>query len=191
MPRQTVRLSSAQLLERSRAGDSSALGQLVELYLPRLRRWASGRLPMAARQLVDTEDLVQETIIAALRNLDHVEVRGEGALQAYLRRALSNRLTDVYRRYARVPATKNLDSQLPATNPSPLEEAIGTEAVARYESALARLTPSDREAVILRIEMCCEYDEIANALGKTSSANARVAVSRALARLAQEMNRGV
>src|SRR4051812_20935327 len=95
-----TRLSSADLLERSRAGDSAALGTLVELYLPRMRRWASGRLPVAARQLVDTEDIVQDTIIAALRNLDHVQIRDEGALQAYLRKALVNRVTDIYRKFA-------------------------------------------------------------------------------------------
>jgi RNA polymerase sigma-70 factor (ECF subfamily) len=147
-------------------------------------------MPAAARQLLDTEDIIQETIVAALRNLDHVEVRGEGALQAYLRRALANRLTDVYRRFSNRHAHESLDSQIPASEPSPLEEAIGTEAAARYEEALARLSPTDREAVILRIEMCCEYEEIATALRKSPPAHARMAVSRALARLAREMKDG-
>jgi RNA polymerase sigma-70 factor, ECF subfamily len=183
--------STTDLLARSRAGDSAALTGLVQIYLPRMRRWASGRLPAAARQMLDTEDIIQETIVAALRNLDHVEVRGEGALQAYLRRALTNRLTDVYRRFGERHAQESLDSQIPAGGPSPLEEAIGIEAEARYERALARLSPTDREAVILRIEMCCDYEEIAVAHRKSSAAHARVAVSRALARLAREMTHDV
>jgi len=49
------------------------------------------------------------------------------------------------------------------------------------------LSASDREAIVLRIELCHDYDQIAMQLGKTTAASARVAVSRALARLAREM----
>lgn len=182
--------SSADLLRRVRAGDERALDRLVETYLPRLRRWATGRMPAGARDMLDTEDLVQDTIIAALRNLDHVEVRGPGALQAYLRRALANRLTDLYRRQARRPPAGPLGSDLPALAPSPLEEALGQEVLGRYEAGLGRLSAGDRELVILRIELRCGYDEIAASTGKSSAAHARVAVSRAIARLAREMDRG-
>ena len=40
----------------------------------------------------------------------------------------------------------------PAAAPSPLEETIGSEALERYESALARLSPSDRELIVARVE---------------------------------------
>lgn len=180
-------VSSLALLDRARAGDQAALNELLKIYLPRLRRWASGRLPGGARDMIDTEDVVQETVIAALRNLEQIEVRGVGALQAYLRRAISNRLVDVHRQQGRRPARDQVASNLPSLSPSPLEEAIGGEVLERYERALVRLSPGDREAVILRIEMCCDYDEIALALDKSSAAHARTAVSRALARLSREM----
>ena len=179
--------SSMHLLVRVREGDSVALDELIARYLPRLRRWATGRLPVGARDLMDTDDIVQDSMIATLRNLDHLEIRGEGALQAYLRQALSNRLTDAYRRARNRPVGGELPSDLPACNPSPLEEAIGQEAVNRYERSLMALKSEDREAVILRIELCYDYDEIAAILGKSSAATARVAVSRALARLSHEM----
>jgi RNA polymerase sigma factor (sigma-70 family) len=140
--------------------------------------------------MLDTADVVQDTLVAALRRLDKVAIDGEGALQAYLRQALKNRLTDLYRRATQPVARADLSPELPAADPSPLERAIGAEAVERYESALERLSPGDREAVILRIEMCCPYEEIARTLGKTSAAHARVAVSRALARLSREMSNG-
>jgi RNA polymerase sigma-70 factor (ECF subfamily) len=179
--------SSMHLLVRVREGDSVALDELIARYLPRLRRWATGRLPVGARDLLDTDDIVQDSMIATLRNLDHVEIRGEGALQAYLREAVNNRLTDAYRRVRNRPVGGDLPSDLPASNPSPLEEAIGQEAVNRYERSLKALKSEDREAVILRIELCYDYDEIAAILGKSSAATARVAVSRALARLSHEM----
>jgi hypothetical protein len=53
--------SSLTLLERVKGGDSHALNGLLQHYLPRLIRWASGRVPRWARDMPDTEDLVQET----------------------------------------------------------------------------------------------------------------------------------
>ena len=179
--------SSGELLHRAQAGDQAALASLISLYLPRLRRWARGRLPAPARDVLETEDVVQDTIIAAVRNLDQLEIRGEGALQAYLRRALANRFTDLYRRTHDRPAHADLDSQLPAAAASPLELTIGAEALARYEAALLRLTERDRQAIMLRIELCCGYDEISATLGTSGASHARVVVNRALTRLAREM----
>jgi RNA polymerase sigma-70 factor (ECF subfamily) len=70
---------------------------------------------------------------------------------------------------------------------SPLEEAIGREAVDRYERALTRLRSEEREAIIARVEMGYSYEELAEALGKPSSDAARKAAERALVRLAEEM----
>lgn len=180
--------SSVLLLARARAGDDAALNEVLGRYLPRLRRWASGRLPLSARGLLDTEDIVQETLIKTLRNLNRLEVGNEGALQAYLRQAISNRLTDLYRQGRRRPEGDELRSDTPALDPSPLEVAIGSEALARYERSLEKMKPEDREAVILRIEFQYSYDEIAEMLGKASAAAARMTVSRALTRLSREMS---
>jgi RNA polymerase sigma-70 factor (ECF subfamily) len=178
------------LLERMRAGDDSALNRLMDRYLPRLSRWASGRLPQWARDLSDTDDLVQDTLIRSVANLDHFESRGEGALQAYLRGAVMNRIRDEIRRRQRIPAAAPLDSGMPAAGQSPLEKAIGAEALAKYDRALERLDQETREAVIARIEMGCSYGEVAELMGKPSADAARMTVSRALVRLAEEMRRG-
>ena len=180
--------STVDLLARAQRGDQRALDDLLGRYVPRLSRWASGRLPPAARSLVDNEDVIQDTLVRAFKHIERFEVRGEGALQAYLRQALANRLTDLYRAHHRLPALEGVASDLPATGPSPLEESIGSEAVERYEAALGRLKAEDREAVIMRIELDCAYDEIAAAMDKPSAAAARMAVGRALARLAREMS---
>ena len=65
----------------------------------------------------------------------------------------------------------------------------GCTALAKYDRALERLDAETREAVIARIEMGCSYAEIAEAMGKPSPDAARMAVSRALVRLAEEMRR--
>lgn len=116
-------------------------------------------------------------------------MRHEGALQAYLRQGIVNRIRDEFRRAGRRPTTEELDAAVPDFGASPLEEAIGRETLDRYERALARLRPQDREAIIARIEMDCTNEEIAAALGKPSANAARMAVERALVRLAEEMRR--
>ena len=180
---------TVDLVERAKAGNSDALNQLFARFLPALRRWASGRLPRWSRDLMDTDDLVQETVIRAMKRIDQFESRHEGALQAYLRQAIVNRIRDEVRRAQRVPAAAELDEAERDRAASPLELTIGREAVERYESALARLRPEEREAIVARIEMDCSYQEVAEALGKPSADAARMTVSRALLRLAEEMNR--
>jgi RNA polymerase sigma-70 factor, ECF subfamily len=183
--------STFDLVQRAKAGDRDAVDRLFARHLPPLRRWASGRLPRWTRDLMDTDDLVQETVFRAIKRIESFEPRHEGALQAYLRQAIVNRIRDEVRRSVRSPAATELDENESDRSASPLEEAIGREAVERYEAALARLRPEEREAIVARVEMDCSYQEVAQALDKPSADAARMAVSRALLRLAQEMNRGV
>jgi RNA polymerase sigma-70 factor (ECF subfamily) len=138
---------------------------------------------------MDTDDLVQETVGRAVNRIDAFEPRHEGALQAYLRQAVMNRIRDEVRRRMRGPTVTELAVDTPDVSASPLEEAIGSEAVDRYEAALARLRPEEREAIVARVEMDGTYEQVAQALGKPSKDAARMAVSRALLRLAEEMSR--
>ncbi len=182
--------STFDLVERAKSGDGEALNRLFARYLPTLRRWASGRLPRWTRDLMDTDDLVQETVFRAVKRIGAFESRHEGALQAYLRQAIVNRIRDEVRRKQRSPVAAELSDNESDQSASPLDQAIGAEAVERYEAALARLKPEEREAIVARVEMDCSFQELADALGKPSADAARMAVSRALVRLAEEMNRG-
>ena len=138
---------------------------------------------------MDTDDLVQETMFRAVNRLDRFESRHEGALQAYLRQAIVNRIRDEIRRTKRSPSATELDENESDHGASPLEAAIGAEALDRYDAALARLRPEEREAIVARVEMDGTYLQVAQALGKPSADAARMAVSRALLRLAEEMSR--
>ncbi len=179
--------STRELLEQAQKGDRSSLDRLLTRYLPRFRRWASGRLPKAARDLLDTEDLVQETLLQTVRNLDHLEDRGEGAFQAYVRASLRNRIQDQLRRLARRGVGDSLPDGLITEECSPIESLVGKETLERYEAALEKLSPVEREAVVGRVELGFSYAELAEGLGKPSADAARMTVSRALIRLAEEM----
>jgi DNA-directed RNA polymerase specialized sigma24 family protein len=77
----------------------------------------------------------------------------------------------------------------PGVAASPLDSAVGCEAVRRYEAALATLTPRDRVVVRGRIELQWSYDELAEAIGVIRATTARAAVTRALGRLIEAMKR--
>jgi RNA polymerase sigma-70 factor (ECF subfamily) len=130
---------------------------------------------------------VQDTLFQTFQKLENFEVRGEGALYAYLRQATLNRIRDELRRAKRRPPREELDPGLHDHGRSPLEEAIGQQAVERYERALATLTQEAREAVVARIELGYTHEEVARLLGKPTANAARMTVERAIVQLARQM----
>lgn len=176
-----------ELVVRAREGDRLAVEALLERCLPSLKRWAHGRLPLAARGSLDTGDLVQETAMHVLRRLDTFEPRHVGAMQAYLRMAVINRIRDEVRRITRTPPPSELVEEPEADLTSPLEGAIQAEAYERYRQALTALDARDREMIVARVEAQWTNQEIAARFNMRSVDAARMAVSRALRRLSDRL----
>jgi len=184
---------SQELLRRARAGDSQALDRLFQRYLPFLYRWAHGRIPGWARNSFDTADVVQETVLQTIRNLGSFEPQREGALLAYLRRSLLNRIRDRFRYAMRHPTAAALtpaDETSLDDAASPLDLAISEEDRRRYEEGLSLLTPAEREAIVGRVELGYSYEQLALILKKPTPGAARLFVRRALLRLSDEMRCG-
>lgn len=179
--------STLDLLGRAHRGDGPALTTLLERFRPRLTRWSTGRIPERARGMLETADLVQDVLVRTVRRLDLFEPRSRGEFHSYLRHALQNRIRDELRRVGARPGGVPLLGHEADAAPSPLELAIGRDQCARYEAALTRLKPEDREAIIAKMELQCSYTELAEVLGKPSADAARMTVSRALLRLAREI----
>jgi RNA polymerase sigma factor (sigma-70 family) len=179
--------TSLELVIRANAGDDAAVAALYERYRPRLQRWAHNRLPPAARGPLQTEDLVQDTLTHVLEHLSAFNPRHEGAFQGYVRKTLLNRIRDVARSQKRRGLRDALDSDIVADEASPLDIAVGQETLERYDRALERLRPEDRDLIIARIEMGRSYDEMRVMFERPSTAAVHMALSRALIKLAKEM----
>jgi len=175
------------LLARVRQGDERARERLLARMLPPLRAWAHQRLPRRARDLAETDDLVQVTLIRVLSRLEGFEPRGEGALLAYLRQILLNLVRDELRRTVRREPREPLRDDHADPGVSELERQVGRETLERYETALQRLGEEQRQAVVLKVEMGYSNAEIAEALGRPSADAARVFTARAIAQLAEAM----
>jgi RNA polymerase sigma-70 factor (ECF subfamily) len=180
-------LATVDLVERARGGDESAWETLMRRYRGPLQRFARSRLARQRHHLADTDDVVQDVTINVFRRLHRIELRFPGALLAYLRRSVSNRVADEQRRAIRQGPTATLDDNVPDGQRSPLEATIAADKVRAYRLALLALSADDRLAIVLRLERGEAYDAIATRLGKPTPNAARVAVARAMFKLAKQM----
>jgi RNA polymerase sigma factor (sigma-70 family) len=172
-----------ELIVRAKTGDRDATEALLQRCLPPLKRWAHGRLPTAARGALDTDDIVHHVALQMLKRLEQFEPRHVGAMQAYLREAVINRIRDEVRRIVRQPTQVELPDDLPSDRMSPLEAAIQGEAYERYRVALTSLRPKDRELIVARMEAQWSFAEIAHRFDIPSVDATRMAVTRAMSRL--------
>ncbi|MEN1726841.1 MAG: sigma-70 family RNA polymerase sigma factor [Pseudomonadota bacterium] len=177
--------STRQLIERSNAGDADARSRLASRCLPILRSWARGRLPRYGRDLSETDDLVQITLVRAFNNLKDFDSRGQGAFLAYLRTVLLSCAKDEIRR------TQRARQRLVLADSIRFKQAQGPDSIAEledlevFEHSVNQLPEPKRSAVILRVELGMDYAAIAGELDCVSPNAARMMVQRALAELAK------
>jgi RNA polymerase sigma-70 factor (ECF subfamily) len=182
-------VASRELIDRARDGDQRALSTLFRRQGDRLLRWARGRLPGWARTGTDTRDIVQDALLQTFRRFDGFQDRGKGALQAYLRRAVDNRIQDELRKVRRRPAPTDesvLEGQ-PSIAPSPFEHALDQEQQELFTHALATLTADEQRLVVGRLTLGYNYEQLAALTSRTTAESARQAVRRAVIKLAKAM----
>jgi RNA polymerase sigma-70 factor (ECF subfamily) len=179
--------ATVDLVARIHRGDEAALGILINRYLPSLRRFANHRLSGHARSMIDTDDIVQDALVNTVRRLPHFVCRNPGALLAYLRRAVYNRIVDARRKLIREGEWMPLPDNCAGSAASPLQRVLDKEEIRRYRAALLRLKSRDRQLIMLRVEQGLTYQEIGTQLRIPSPNAARVATVRAIARLASAL----
>lgn len=153
--------------------------------LPRLRRWARGRLPRWVRRAADTSDLLQDVVLGTLARLDVFQSRSRLALAAYLRAAVRNRIADEHRRAGRWVCCEVADT-LPSSERTPFDQAVDAETRRRYLAALKQLGRRDRNLIVAHLELDYTHAQLACMIGRSPNA-ARMALTRAMARLARRM----
>jgi RNA polymerase sigma-70 factor (ECF subfamily) len=176
-----------ELVIRARSGDRMAVEAILQRCLPSLKRWAHGRLPAATRGHLDTGDLVQAAALHVLGRLHAFEPRHVGAMQAYLRQTVINRIRDEVRRVTRRPVPVELLDEHPSDGTSPLEAAIRAETYQRYRDAPTQLSSKDRQMIVARVEVQWSLCEISARFGLRTVDAARMAVTRALRRLTDRL----
>jgi RNA polymerase sigma-70 factor, ECF subfamily len=177
--------TTTSLIRRFQAGNAEAREELLARCLPALRRWAHGRLPAWGRDLAETEDLVQTSLLRAAQSLESFRPERQGAFLAYLRQILMNVLRDELRRSRRQPHTGLEAGALEAA--AEPRRAAAPEDLLAYEAALESLDDRQRQAVVLRLEFGMTFPEVAAELELPSGNAARMLVTRSLVKIAEAM----
>lgn len=180
-------LATIELVRRIRAGDGGARDLLFRRYLPLLRRWAHGRLPLSARDANDTDDLVQVTLLRALNRIEDFDVRHPGSFLAYLRQILLNEVRAELRK-RRVRGDKIDLETVPLADEteSIVEQLVGHERLRSFERALGELEREDQALIIMRLELGMSYPEIGIDVGLEAN-TVRMRITRAFKKIASRI----
>lgn len=156
----TTSLHDTELLDRTRRGDQTAFGQLVQRYQARVAATVIGMLGPGE----DAEDVGQEVFIRFYRSLD--QYRGEAALATYLTRIAINLSLNALKRRRRRQRWQRLwgDSAVPDL-PDPAQDNDRDDDRALLEQGLRRLDPDARAVITLRLIEGYSTQETADLLG--------------------------
>jgi RNA polymerase sigma-70 factor (ECF subfamily) len=165
------------LVEAARAGDRSALDQLLRRHYDRLHAVCWRMTGGAA----DADDATQEALLAIVRGLDRFDARARFSTWAY--RVAVNACLDELRRRARRPrpvTDEALDRPAPGPGPDSAADRVDIDA------ALIQLAPEFRAAVVLRDLCTLDYAEIAEVL-EIPAGTVRSRIARGRAELARHL----
>jgi RNA polymerase sigma-70 factor (ECF subfamily) len=175
--------SPEQLLARALAGESLALGKLLERYRGYLALLARVQIGRRLQGKVDAADLVQDTFLEAHQNWERFRGTTEAELLHWLRRILATRVADLMRRYlgsqcrdVRLEcelaaeldrSSQDMDCGLLAKQDSPSQQVAQREQGVLLADALALLPEDYREVLILRHLEGLTFPEVAERMGRT------------------------
>ena len=193
-PQMTLRAQQSEsgfddLLCRAKAGQTGAIGSLMQWYVKYLTILASTQLDGRVRRRVSPSDIVQETLMAAHRDFHAFRGASQGELLAWLRQILIHALhrsiaqhikaekRDVRRDVSIDQMSErleesacNLAKRLPAIGDSPSAAMQRREGEIEFANRLSELSDSYREVIVLRILQGLSFDEIAARMNRTSGA---------------------
>jgi RNA polymerase sigma-70 factor (ECF subfamily) len=185
--------SVTTLLLEARGGSEQALNSLFEQCGERLLSLIRLRMGPKLRSRMESEDLLNATLLRAFRSFDSLEARNTPALMAWLGRIAESEIRDQADRLnaQRRDAAKEvaLDTgmgELAARLRSQTSRLVLSESRAKLERAIGQLPDEYREIVLLRHYEELGYKEIGACLGKSPDA-CRMLLARAMTALTLKM----
>ncbi len=193
--------ATINLVKKANDGNSVALEELFERYMPRVRRIVRFRIGRKAVNSLDIDDLVQESLLKAFQNLDQFDLQSTGRFHNWLARGVERQIIDHWRggqaqkrgggrerRFADCPADELSSTIFRGQEPTSSQVYRAKELESRIDAELLKMDEADREVIVLR-QLCeMSYAEVAESLGLPSEAAARKAFSRALRKLKEKVS---
>lgn len=171
-------------VERLRKGDQSAFMPLYQKVAPGLMRFLLWKTN-GNKEL--SEDILQESFVRFLVNLDRVESDKEVAIQSYLMQIVKNCLID---KAARTPQASRqhvpIDTILDMADPGETSRQERAVELRELQIAMKSLNEKDSEIIWLRDAMGMSHREVADQVGISEQAS-RQAYVRAKRTLMAEL----
>ena len=147
-------------------------------------------MPRWVRDGLDTSDVVQDALHHTFARIESLEPRHVGALRAYLKLAVENRIRDQLRRATRRRGAIMPDASVwPADSAAPQHhQLIEDETWRRYRDGLKCLSERDRRLIVGRAELGYSYRQLAFIERLSSAETARKALERAVRRLIDNLS---
>lgn len=195
-----------ELVRRVAEGETAAISRLLDRHRQRLRRMVGVRMDPRLAVRVDPSDVVQETLLEALRRLPAYVDERPIAFYPWLRQIAWNRLIDLHRRHILAgnravdrevsidlpPSSQSLHrlaQRFLSREPSPAARIVRHELQRRVREAIERLAPEFREVLVLRHIEQLEVAEIADVLG-VAEGTVKSRHFRALAKMREALDEG-
>jgi RNA polymerase sigma-70 factor (ECF subfamily) len=176
--------TDAELVLRGRTGDAFALEALIRRHY----RTAFAVAMAHSRSKADAEDVCQDALGRAAERLD--DCRNPDRFVQWLCVIVRNHARNVLARGFWRRATETLEHGTAASADDPARAVELQELRARLESALRRLSPIQREVVLLHDLDGCGHDVIANIIG-TSIGMSRQHLFHGRRRLREALGAGI
>ena len=170
----------SSLIQRWKEGDERAATALVERHATALARYIGS---LGERD--GAEEVVQDTFVRAFASLEHF--RGDSSLRTWLFTIARRLVVDRRRAFRRRREVGNLEDVDAATEYTALDGLIASEAQRKVWGAVGKLSPTQREVFLLRVNEGLSYKEIAEVAGTTEGA-ARVHYHNALRTVKENLN---
>ncbi|MBI3231697.1 MAG: RNA polymerase sigma factor [Candidatus Doudnabacteria bacterium] len=168
-----------ELVTKVKNGNKEAFGTIYDIFAPRLLRF----IKLKVQSQEQAEDILQESLIKAWRNLHSFELGEGGSFQAWVYKITANCINDYFRKIYRSPNVLELNENIDKASSENLERQVGnrleTESIKRV---FKELPENYRMVLELRFVQDLSLDETAGILGK-NNLTIRVLQHRALKRL--------
>ncbi|MFH1418484.1 MAG: RNA polymerase sigma factor [Planctomycetota bacterium] len=198
MPSADELTQTIRLLQRAKDGDQQALNDLYARFGEKLHTVVRFRLGPRLRSKMESCDVVQDALLASLRQIEAGEFASSGALFHWLVKLVENRIRDHADHFAAQKRDASRETPLDvrrastdsvfgpiaelATFGTPSRAAVRAEDLTRLEAALDTLTPDQKEAIILVRYEGLSLTEAGEKMGRQPDA-VRMLVSRAIVQL--------
>ncbi|TQM04088.1 RNA polymerase sigma factor ShbA [Pseudonocardia kunmingensis] len=174
------------LLRGAVAGEPQARERLLEEIHPLVLRYCRARLGRQETVIGAADDVAQEVCLAVVNALPTYTLRGL-SFRAFVYGIAAHKVTDAFRAIGRNRAEPVADlPDPPVVHDGPEHHLLQVELTERLGALLQRLTPRQREVLVLRIAVGLSAEETALIVGSTPGA-VRVTQHRALNRLRRKV----